>query len=116
MYIIAAHIVSTYTGSFTAFVKQRIFDTLNMTSTTYSLSDAVRSGEITQAWTSIGKGRRVPHWFDDEVNQLLAGAGGIITNAADLVCDCLVNSYFFANCLVGKMGCRESKLRHKHTH
>lgn len=116
MYIIAAHIVSTYTGSFTAFVKERIFDPLNMTSTTYSLSDAVRSGEITQAWTSIGNGRRVPHWFDDEVNQLLAGAGGIISSAADLVCDCLVDSYFFANYLVGKMGCRKSKLRHQRTH
>jgi hypothetical protein len=87
-----------------------------MTSTTYSLSDAVRSGEITQAWTSIGNGRRVPHWFDDEVNQLLAGAGGIISSAADLVCDCLVDSYFFANYLVGKMGCRKSKLRHQRTH
>jgi CubicO group peptidase (beta-lactamase class C family) len=90
MYVTAAHIVSTYAGSFTTFVKERIFDPLNMTSTTYSLSEAVRSGEITQAWTSMANGRRIPHWFDDEVNQLIAGAGGIISSAADMVCDCHV--------------------------
>jgi len=57
---------------------------LNMTSTTYSFSEAVRSGEITQAWTSTGNGRRIPHWFDDDVIQLVAGAGGIISSAADI--------------------------------
>jgi len=84
MYITAAHIISTYAGSFTAFVKERIFDPLNMTSTTYSLSEAIRSGEITQAWTSIGNGRRIPYWFNDDVIQLVAGAGGIISSAADM--------------------------------
>lgn len=84
MYITAAHIISTYAGSFTTFVKERIFDPLNMTSTTYSLSEAAVSGRMTQAWTSIENGRRIPHWFDDELNQSIAGAGGVISSAADM--------------------------------
>jgi CubicO group peptidase (beta-lactamase class C family) len=91
MYITAAHIISTYASSFTTFAKARIFDPLNMTSTTYSLSEAVSSGQISQAWTSIGNGRRIPHWFDDELNQLVAGAGGIISSATDMVCDVIIS-------------------------
>ena len=103
MYVTAAHIVSTYAGSFTAFVKERIFEPLNMTSSTYLLSEAVRSGEITQAWTSTDNGRRIPHWFDDEVIQLIAGAGGIISSAADMVrnpCRCCSSLLTIS----GKMG------------
>ena len=104
MYVTAAHIISTYAGSFTAFVKERIFDPLNMTSTTYSFSEAVRSGEITQAWTSTGNGRRIPHWFDDDVIQLVAGAGGIISSAADIVCHYDIGVFVISNYPLGKMG------------
>ncbi|KAH7927509.1 beta-lactamase/transpeptidase-like protein [Leucogyrophana mollusca] len=63
MYILASYIISKYSGmSLHGFVKMRIFIPLNMTSTTYSFGNAVKSGEMTQGWTSFG--RRVPPAVD----------------------------------------------------
>lgn len=85
MYVVAAHIISTYTGSYTRFVQERIFDPLNMTSSTFSLSKAVQSGKMTQSWGSMANGRRIPHWMKDSVMDMIAGAGGIISNVVDMV-------------------------------
>jgi len=83
MYMLSSYIISHYTGSYTSFVKDRIFTPLNMISTTFSPSEAVRSGEMTHAWTD--NGRRIPQWFTDEQIDLIAGPGGIISSGEDMV-------------------------------
>ena len=84
MYIVGAHLISTYSGKpYTQFVKQRIWDRLDMSFTTWSLSDASKDDKLTQSWTTTG--RRIPIWFSDEEVDFLAGAGGIISNVVDMV-------------------------------
>ncbi|KAI0774853.1 beta-lactamase/transpeptidase-like protein [Trametes elegans] len=84
MYMVGAHIVAKYANvSYGSFVKSRIFEPLNMTSSTYSPSEARGTGRVTQTWT---RGvRRIPYWFPDEVNGLFAGPGGAISSAKDMV-------------------------------
>ena len=80
----AAHILSTYTGSYRKFVEDNIFNQINMTSTTFSLSKVQHFDQISNAWSSFHR-RRIPLWFGPEVEELVSGAGGIITNAIDMV-------------------------------
>jgi CubicO group peptidase (beta-lactamase class C family) len=91
MYTLSSYIISHYTGSYTSFVKDRIFTPLNMTSTTFSLSEAMRSGEMTDAWANSG--RRIPQWLTDEQIDLIAGPGGIISSGEDMV-----RGTFFVDC------------------
>ena len=83
MYMTAQEILTEYTGSFTDYVRDRIFLPLNMTSTTYRYSEAAESGKTTANWGF--NGRLIPWWFKDTTTELIAGAGGIITSAQDLV-------------------------------
>lgn len=84
MYMVAVHVVTTYSGqSYTSFVEERIFAPLGMTSSTFSLAKAEASGKLTQGWTE--EGRRVPWRFDAETATLIAGPGGVISNAVDMV-------------------------------
>jgi CubicO group peptidase (beta-lactamase class C family) len=85
MYVLAAHIISKYSGiSFTSFVSNRIFLPLRMNSTTYRPSFASTSGSFSQSWTAFG--RRIPNWFNDAVvENLFAGPAGIISSARDMV-------------------------------
>ena len=53
-----------------------------MSSSTYIPSVAVASGKLSQSWH--GNGRRIPFWADDGVGSFMGGAGGVITNAADM--------------------------------
>ena len=87
MYVLASHIVSTYSGkSFREFVQERIFDPLNMTSTTYSPVKAQASGNFSQIWSTASAGRRIPYWIQNEVmEEFIAGAGGIISSTVDVV-------------------------------
>ncbi|KAA1476004.1 beta-lactamase/transpeptidase-like protein [Dentipellis sp. KUC8613] len=81
-YMLGAHLISKYTGSYTQFVQDRIFDPLNMTSSTFSPGKAASSGKLTQTWTTFG--RRIPVWFTEENAELSSGPGGIISNIKDL--------------------------------
>jgi CubicO group peptidase (beta-lactamase class C family) len=84
MYILGAHLISTYSGKrYTEFVKERIWDPLNMSYTTFSPTEACKDGLLTQSWTA--NGRRIPAWFPDDMVELIAGAGGIISNVVDMV-------------------------------
>ncbi|KAI1786346.1 beta-lactamase/transpeptidase-like protein [Ganoderma leucocontextum] len=83
MYMVGAHIVSELSGvTYQSFVSSRILAPLNMSSTTFSPSEAAKTGRLTQTWT---RGvRRIPFWFSNEVADLFAGAGGIISSAEDM--------------------------------
>lgn len=84
MYMLSHHLVETYSGiPYPHFVKERIWDKLNMSHSTFSDAEATKTGRFTQAWHQ-GK-RRVPFWFDDDTIDLIGGAGGIITSTEDIV-------------------------------
>ncbi|OJT12302.1 hypothetical protein TRAPUB_11169 [Trametes pubescens] len=83
MFILGAYIIAKYANtSYPAFVTERLFKPLNMTSSTFWPSEAHASGKLSQAWTRTG--RRTPFWFTDEVVPLNAGAGGVISSAEDM--------------------------------
>ena len=54
-----------------------------MNSSTLSSAVANASGLLTDTWSKSG--RRIPFWFDDSIGDFKAGAGGVISNAKDLV-------------------------------
>lgn len=83
LYYVVAYIISKYTaGSYAAFVRQRIFDPLNMTSSTFSFDKASKSGKLSQSW--VDPGHVVPSLLTAQSEELLAGGIGVISNVADL--------------------------------
>ena len=79
-----AHVISIYSGMpYPEFIHKRVLNVLNMSSTTFSAKKASMRGSLTQSWTTSG--RRIPFWSDDELLDLNAGAGGIISNVFDMV-------------------------------
>ncbi|CCM00547.1 uncharacterized protein FIBRA_02581 [Fibroporia radiculosa] len=83
MYVMGAHIVTIYSGmSFTTFVKKRILVPLGMHSSTYFLSEAEKTGQLSQSWASTG--RLIPPWLKDTVAETIAGPGGLISNVVDM--------------------------------
>ncbi|KAH7914454.1 beta-lactamase/transpeptidase-like protein [Hygrophoropsis aurantiaca] len=83
MFMVGAHIIATYSGMpYTTFVSERIFSPLGMSSTTFSPGKAERSGHLTQGWTRLG--RRLPEWFTEDIAELKAGPGGVISSAVDM--------------------------------
>lgn len=83
MYSTGAHIISHYTGSYVDYASEHIFEPLGMNSTTFSPSRAYASGNLSQSWT--GHGQRIPYCILEESTDVIAGAGGIISNTVDLV-------------------------------
>ena len=85
MYVLAAHLITTYSGTeFTSFVEERIFKPPGMNSTTYHIDKAARSGHMSQSFTADY--RRIPHQFSTGTTEaMLAGAGGILSSARDMV-------------------------------
>lgn len=85
MYIVASQIISTYAGMpYTQFVQERIWEPLNMTSTTFNDTAASESGLLSDNWTS--NGYRIPFWFPSSNVPLAAAPAGVITNMIDMVC------------------------------
>ena len=81
--MVGAYIVSTLTGMrFTDFVNDRIFKPLGMSSSTYSINEALQTGRFTDTWTSFG--RLIPPWIHEEYVDLVAGTAGIISCVEDL--------------------------------
>jgi CubicO group peptidase (beta-lactamase class C family) len=84
MYAVGAHIVSALTGvRYPDFVYSRIFKPLGMTSSTYSINAALKTGRFTNTWTSFG--RLIPPWIKEEYVDISAGPGGAISSVIDLV-------------------------------
>ena len=84
MYGVGAHIVSALTGvRYPDFVDSRIFKPLGMSSSTYSANAALKTGRLTNTWTSFG--RLIPFWIKEEYEDISAGPGGAISSVVDLV-------------------------------
>jgi CubicO group peptidase (beta-lactamase class C family) len=83
MYMVGAHIIDTYAGSYTDFVRDRLFLPLNMSGSTFLPSEAHATGRATQTWTK--EGRRIPWLLTDDDYKLITGAGGVIASAEGLV-------------------------------
>ena len=83
MYMLGSYLVTKYSGmTYMEFVKQRVWQPLNMSSSTFSPTEANADGKLTQVWS---EDRRIPIWMTDELIALNAGPGGIISNAVDMV-------------------------------
>lgn len=78
------HIISKHAGmGFASFVEERLFNVLNMTSTTYSPLKAEESGHLSHSWTSDG--RRIPFYNLNNVHQSQIGIDRAVSNAVDMV-------------------------------
>ena len=83
MYTVGAYVVSTLTGiRYADFVNYRIFKPLGMSSSTYSIDAALRTGKFSSTWTSFG--RLIPPWIEEGYVDLLAGPTGGISSVEDL--------------------------------
>ncbi|KAH9048267.1 beta-lactamase/transpeptidase-like protein [Lactarius hengduanensis] len=83
MYMVGAHVITALSGiQFTEFVKDRILRPLKMTESTYSIDEAIQSGNVSETWTAFG--RRIPPWMEGRDIELIAGPGGLISNVKEL--------------------------------
>lgn len=82
MYMLGSYLLSKFATEPTAsFIQKRIFDPLNMTSSTSSSVKAKENGLS----HSFGRGgRRIPFWFAEEWIEVLSGPGGVFSNTIDI--------------------------------
>ncbi|KAI0645138.1 beta-lactamase/transpeptidase-like protein [Trametes meyenii] len=84
MFVLGAHVIEKYANTtWLDFVEERLLKPLNMSTTTTWPSRVNASGKLTHTWTKTG--RRIPFWCTDEVSRFMAGAGGVISSAEDMV-------------------------------
>ncbi|KAI0669583.1 beta-lactamase/transpeptidase-like protein [Trametes maxima] len=84
MFVLGAHVIEKYANTtWLDFVAERLFKPLGMSATTVWPSEAIASGKLTHTWTKTG--RRIPFWCTDEISRFMAGAGGVISSAEDMV-------------------------------
>ncbi len=64
-----------------------------MTSTTYRWDEAEDSQLFSHAWSGSER-RRIPYFFvGEELSAFIAGAGGVISSATDMVSKSVFESY-----------------------
>jgi len=84
MFTVGTYIVSVLSGMrYADFVNSRIFKPLGMTSSTYSIDAAIKTGRFTGTWTEFG--RLIPPWIEAEFEDIIAGPGGVISSVKDFV-------------------------------
>ncbi|KAF7361230.1 Beta-lactamase domain-containing protein [Mycena sanguinolenta] len=70
-------------SSYRDFLEERISLPLRMSSSTLYPNRAFESRKFTQSWTPSR--RRIPFWMPEHTADLLAGAGGVMSNVEDMV-------------------------------
>lgn len=78
-----------------------------MSTTTYSQTEASERGLLTQFFNA--EGRRIPFWYPEHSEEMIAGAGGVISSVHDLVgggvlIDDVREGGLCGGCLIGSMG------------
>ncbi|GAB7325825.1 hypothetical protein MBLNU13_g09905t1 [Cladosporium sp. NU13] len=88
MYTVASHLVEAKTGkSFSAFLRERFFEPLGMTSTYLQASSAIASGQSDRLASGHQFNEENNNWdeFDAPDAPEAQGAGSIVTSAADYI-------------------------------
>jgi CubicO group peptidase (beta-lactamase class C family) len=98
MYTLGAHIISHVTGiPFEKYITQNIILPLGLNSTTYNVTEAEQSGKLAEGFLDTGrselalKGHKkirfkpIPFWTKNGGGEVISGAGGVISNAKDMV-------------------------------
>ncbi|KAF8167031.1 beta-lactamase/transpeptidase-like protein [Mycena galopus ATCC 62051] len=84
MFITASYVVSTLSGmDYRDFVETRIMLPLNMSSSTMHPDRVSGTDRFSQTWTPSG--RRIPFFMTDQMADLIAGAGGVMSTAEDMI-------------------------------
>jgi CubicO group peptidase (beta-lactamase class C family) len=84
MYIAGSYVVSKLSGmAYRDFVENRIMLPLNMSSSTMHPDRVSESDQFSQTWTPTR--RRIPFFMTENTADLIAGAGGVISTAEDMV-------------------------------
>ncbi|KAJ7346248.1 beta-lactamase/transpeptidase-like protein [Mycena albidolilacea] len=84
MYIAGSYVVSKLSGmAYRDFVENRIMLPLNMSSSTMHPDRVSESDKFSQTWTSTR--RRIPFFMTENTADLIAGAGGVISTAEDML-------------------------------
>jgi CubicO group peptidase (beta-lactamase class C family) len=84
MFITGSYVVAKLSGmAYRDFVEKRIMLPLNMSSSTMHPDRVSKSDRFSQTWTPSG--RRIPFFATEQAMDLIAGAGGVISTAEDLV-------------------------------
>jgi CubicO group peptidase (beta-lactamase class C family) len=97
MYIVGAQIISHVTGTpFQTYITRNIISPLGLNWTTYDITEAEQSGKLAEGFLNIGvqtwnehgkiRSKPIPFWVKKGGDDLIAGAGGVISNAKDMVC------------------------------
>ena len=86
MYIIASEIITRYSGiSCSKFITEHIFHPLGMGSSTYSSVEAQNNPNMSDAFSLVAGGRRIPNTWNLMCDELEAGPGGVNSSAADML-------------------------------
>jgi CubicO group peptidase (beta-lactamase class C family) len=84
MYIAGSYVVSKLSGMpYRDFVENRIMLPLNMSSSTMHPDRVSENEKFSQTWTAAR--RRIPFFITEHTADLIAGAGGVISTAEDMV-------------------------------
>ncbi|KAF7350188.1 Beta-lactamase domain-containing protein [Mycena venus] len=84
MYIAGSYVVSKFSGmAYRDFVETRIMLPLNMSSSTMHPDRVSENDTFSQTWTPTK--RRIPFFITEHTADLIAGAGGVISSAKDML-------------------------------
>ncbi|KAJ6571163.1 beta-lactamase/transpeptidase-like protein, partial [Mycena capillaripes] len=84
MYIVGSYVVSKLSGmAYRDFVENRIMLPLNMSSSTMHPDRVYENDKFSQTWTPTK--RRIPFFMTEHTADLIAGAGGVISTAEDML-------------------------------
>ncbi|KAJ7873526.1 beta-lactamase/transpeptidase-like protein [Mycena olivaceomarginata] len=84
MFVTGSYVVAKLSGmAYRDFVEKRIMHPLNMSSSTMHPDRVSKSDRFSQTWTPSS--RRIPFFATEQTVDLIAGAGGVISTAEDLL-------------------------------
>lgn len=99
MYITGARLLEKYSGDYQAFVMKHIINRASMPATRFSDKSAEQTGHLSQSWDG-SSGRRIPYPIPEPEDEFIKGAGGLVSNAKDMVSCTERNGYTVFSCVI----------------